>query len=125
MRSDDGGVVSRNRRADDCGAAPAAASSFAMRQLPHSDAAQAGADADEPALRVVIADDHPLFRAGIVRALDGDPRFAVVGEAGDGVTAERMIHEREPDLALLERGTTIRATLPRAASPATVGRPVE
>ncbi len=43
------------------------------------------------ALTIVVADDHPLFRAGIVRALDEDPRFVVVGEAADGVTAERMI----------------------------------
>ena len=54
------------------------------------------------ALRVVIADDHPLFRAGIVRALEDDRRFVVVGEAGDGSTAERMIREEKPDLALLD-----------------------
>jgi two-component system nitrate/nitrite response regulator NarL len=51
---------------------------------------------------ILVADDHPLFRAGIVRALDADRRFSVVGEAGDGATAERMIHERYPDLALLD-----------------------
>ena len=51
---------------------------------------------------MIVADDHPLFRAGIVRALDADHRFAVVGEAGDGATAERMIGECEPDLALLD-----------------------
>ena len=73
-----------------------------MPQLPRSEAAGAHGGEDERALRVVVADDHPLFRAGIVRALDGDPRFAVVGEAGDGAIAERMIHEREPDLALLD-----------------------
>jgi two-component system nitrate/nitrite response regulator NarL len=53
-------------------------------------------------LRVVVADDHPLFRSGIVRALDGDPRFAVVGEAADGPTAERAIRESSPDVALLD-----------------------
>jgi two-component system, NarL family, nitrate/nitrite response regulator NarL len=63
--------------------------------MPHMPAA-------ERPLRVVVADDHPLFRAGIVRALEGDARFAVVGEAGDGVAAERMIHERAPDIALLD-----------------------
>ena len=73
-----------------------------MPQVPHSHAARADAGEGEHALRVIIADDHPLFRAGIVRALDADHRFAVVGEAGDGATAERMIHEHEPDLALLD-----------------------
>jgi two-component system, NarL family, nitrate/nitrite response regulator NarL len=54
------------------------------------------------ALRVVVADDHPLFRSGIVRALEGDPRFAVVGEAADGLSAEQAIRECSPDVALLD-----------------------
>jgi two-component system nitrate/nitrite response regulator NarL len=54
------------------------------------------------ALRVVVADDHPLFRSGIVRALEGDPRFAVVGEAADGLSAEHAIREFSPDVALLD-----------------------
>ncbi len=54
------------------------------------------------ALRVVVADDHPLFRSGIVRALEGDPRFAVVGEAADGLSAEQAIREFSPDVALLD-----------------------
>jgi two-component system nitrate/nitrite response regulator NarL len=53
-------------------------------------------------LRVVVADDHPLFRAGIVRALEEDGRFAVVAEAGDGVAAEAAIREHAPDVALLD-----------------------
>ena len=35
-------------------------------------------------IRIVIADDHPIFRDGLRRLLDADPRFDVVGEAGDG-----------------------------------------
>jgi two-component system nitrate/nitrite response regulator NarL len=58
-------------------------------------------DHDMP-LAVIVADDHPLFRAGIVRALEEDGRFTVVAEAGDGLSAERMIHEHSPDLALLD-----------------------
>ena len=54
------------------------------------------------ALTIVVADDHPLYRAGIVRALDGDPRFVVVGEAADGATAERVIVECAPELALID-----------------------
>jgi len=53
-------------------------------------------------LTIVVADDHPLFRAGIVRALDEDPRFVVIGEAADGTTAERLILERAPALALVD-----------------------
>ena len=53
-------------------------------------------------LTIVVADDHPLFRAGIVRALEEDPRFVVVGEAADGPAAERLIHECSPVLALLD-----------------------
>jgi two-component system nitrate/nitrite response regulator NarL len=56
----------------------------------------------EGTLTVVVADDHPLFRAGIVRALEEDPRFMVVGVAADGPAAERLIREREPMLALLD-----------------------
>jgi two-component system nitrate/nitrite response regulator NarL len=53
-------------------------------------------------LRIVVADDHPLFRGGIVRALEDDARFVVVGEAGDGATAERLIRAHAPELALLD-----------------------
>ena len=35
------------------------------------------------AVRIVIADDHPLFRDGLRTLLQSDPRFAVVGEAGE------------------------------------------
>jgi DNA-binding NarL/FixJ family response regulator len=52
--------------------------------------------------RVIVADDHPLFRAAIVRTLQEDGRFAVVGDAGDVPTAERMIREQAPDLAVLD-----------------------
>jgi two-component system nitrate/nitrite response regulator NarL len=53
-------------------------------------------------LTIVVADDHPLFRAGIVRALEEDPRFLVIGEAADGPAAEQMIRDRSPALALLD-----------------------
>jgi two-component system nitrate/nitrite response regulator NarL len=53
-------------------------------------------------LTIVVADDHPLFRAGIVRALEEDPRFELVGEAADGTAAERIIVEHDPVLALLD-----------------------
>jgi two-component system nitrate/nitrite response regulator NarL len=53
-------------------------------------------------IRIVVADDHPLFREGIVRALREDGRFDVVGEAGDGIAALHHIERLEPDVALLD-----------------------
>ncbi len=52
--------------------------------------------------RVVVADDHPLFRRGIVRALESSGDFSVVGEAQDGAAALELIRSRMPDIALLD-----------------------
>lgn len=52
--------------------------------------------------RLVIADDHPIFREGLVRAIGRDPAFAVVGEAGDGAEALKLIENLRPDLAVLD-----------------------
>jgi two-component system nitrate/nitrite response regulator NarL len=52
--------------------------------------------------RVVVADDHPLYREGIVRALRAHGGFEVVAEAADGAEALRLIREHKPDLALLD-----------------------
>jgi DNA-binding NarL/FixJ family response regulator len=53
-------------------------------------------------IRVLIADDHALFRAGLRALLSGLERIEVVGEAADGVQALDLIAERRPDLALLD-----------------------
>ena len=61
------------------------------------------APSDEPdPLRVVVADDHPLYRGGIVRALEGSGAFEVVGEAADGATALALIRDLVPDVAVLD-----------------------
>jgi DNA-binding NarL/FixJ family response regulator len=54
------------------------------------------------AVRVVIADDHPTFRDGLTRLLETDRDLRVVGSAGDGDEATRLVHELEPDLLLLD-----------------------
>jgi two-component system, NarL family, nitrate/nitrite response regulator NarL len=51
---------------------------------------------------VVVADDHPLYRAGIVRALVETRRFAIAGEADDGERAFELIAERRPALAIVD-----------------------
>ena len=53
-------------------------------------------------LRVLVADDHPLFRQGIVRELTLSDEFQVVAEAGDGATALALIRRHEPDVAILD-----------------------
>jgi two-component system nitrate/nitrite response regulator NarL len=53
-------------------------------------------------VRVVVADDHPLYREGVVRALSGSGQVEIVAEAGDGRTALAEIEQHHPDVALLD-----------------------
>jgi len=53
-------------------------------------------------IRVLLADDHALFRAGIRSLLDSLEGVEIVGEARDGHEALRMVAERRPDVVLLD-----------------------
>ena len=53
-------------------------------------------------LRIVVVDDHALFRRGLVGLLADMPEFTVVGEAGDGLQALDVIGLQKPDLVLLD-----------------------
>ncbi|MDQ0573980.1 response regulator [Agromyces albus] len=53
-------------------------------------------------IRVVVADDHPIVRAGIVGLLETAPGIEVVGEAADGVEAVALAEAERPDLVLMD-----------------------
>lgn len=53
-------------------------------------------------VRVVVGDDHPLFREGVVRALTSSGQITVVAEAENGSGALELIREHLPDVALLD-----------------------
>jgi DNA-binding NarL/FixJ family response regulator len=53
-------------------------------------------------IRIVVVDDHALFRAGLVNLLSDFPEFEIVGEAGNGKEALEVIADVEPDLVLLD-----------------------
>lgn len=53
-------------------------------------------------IRLVVVDDHILFRRGLIGLLNDMPGFQVVGEAGNGVEAIEVIKKENPDLVLLD-----------------------
>jgi two-component system, NarL family, nitrate/nitrite response regulator NarL len=52
--------------------------------------------------RVLIADDHPLFREAIARVIAGQPELELVAEAADGSAALDKIRELKPDVAVID-----------------------
>jgi two-component system nitrate/nitrite response regulator NarL len=53
-------------------------------------------------VRILIADDHPIFRDGLKRLLESEGGFKVVGEACDGVEAVKMVRQLKPEIMLLD-----------------------
>ena len=52
--------------------------------------------------RILVADDHPIVRDGLVAVLNTQPDFAVVGEAGSGAETVRQVATLAPDVLLLD-----------------------
>jgi DNA-binding NarL/FixJ family response regulator len=57
---------------------------------------------NSPTVRVLIADDQTLFRVGLARLLEEDPRVQIVGQAGDGVEAVKLAGTLKPDVVLMD-----------------------
>jgi pilus assembly protein CpaE len=55
-------------------------------------------------LRIVVAEDDERLAELVVQLLDADGRFVVVGQAGDGNEAIRLVEEQSPDLVLMDIG---------------------
>ena len=53
-------------------------------------------------LRIVIADDHPIFRRGLCDVIETDPTLDLVGQAADGEEAIELIGRVSPDIAILD-----------------------
>ncbi|MCA9945725.1 MAG: response regulator transcription factor [Anaerolineales bacterium] len=53
-------------------------------------------------IRILIADDHPLFREGVAQSLASEPGFTVVGQAGSGEEAFSLVGNLLPDVLLLD-----------------------
>ncbi len=53
-------------------------------------------------IRILVVDDHTLFRRGLIALLSREPHFEVVGDAADAGEAQRRAQELQPDLILLD-----------------------
>jgi two-component system response regulator NreC len=59
-------------------------------------------------IRLVVADDHAILRAGLRMLINAQPDMTVVAEAQDGIEAVQAIHDFDPDVAILD------VTMPRS-----------
>jgi len=75
---------------------------------------------------VLVADDHPIYREGIVRAIKDRPELELVGEAGDGRQALDQVRRLGPEVAVLDirmpglDGTQVLAAMRREGLPTEV-----
>src|SRR5689334_21497920 len=53
------------------------------------------------AIRILVVDDHPLFRAGVVAMLAGEPGILIVGQAGTGAEGIELFCAMRPDVAVV------------------------
>lgn len=68
----------------------------AFKPLPH------GEEVGERKIRVLLADDHALFRQGLRQLLELEEDIEVVGDASDGEQAQLMVRQLRPDVVLMD-----------------------
>ncbi|MEO8209620.1 MAG: response regulator transcription factor [bacterium] len=56
----------------------------------------------ENKIKVIIVDDHPIFRSGLKQIIEEENDIEVIDEAGDGEKALKLINEKNPDIAILD-----------------------
>jgi DNA-binding NarL/FixJ family response regulator len=57
---------------------------------------------DQPAARILLVDDHALFRDGLARLINDQPDMNVIGQAADGLEAVRLVRDLDPDLIVMD-----------------------
>jgi len=53
-------------------------------------------------IKIIIADDHPIFLNGLKQIISDDGNIKIIGDAEDGEKAQRLINELNPDIAVLD-----------------------
>jgi two-component system nitrate/nitrite response regulator NarL len=74
-----------------------------------------------PRVRVVVADGHPIFRDGLRRLLETDPRLHIVTRTGEGAGTVAPVPELAPEILLLDLTTSGRRTVERLSELAASG----
>lgn len=81
-------------------------------------------------IRILIADDHPIFRRGLRALLEAEPDFEIAGEAADGTEVLEMVPRLRPDVLLLDlamprlAGMETLRELAASSAPAPPGQPL-
>lgn len=52
--------------------------------------------------RIIICDDHPIFREGLIRIIERNKSLSLIGECGDGIAALELIKSENPEIAILD-----------------------